>query len=417
MMKSTIWPLAFAVAIVGCGSGSKNPPNPGGDPGAGGQGGGDGTGGGGPIGGGPDPGDGDPSACSRLGEEQRLSAGGGAARMPNIVHNDGEYFVVWSDERTGNGDIYGAKLDADGKKLSEVAIVEGAEDSRAPWIARLGDGYLLTWFDKTPIGGDVKSVVLDANGRPDGTPAMLAPTMSDNPRPTAVSAFGGVAVAWSDKQGSSPTASVAWVNSSGQLARPAVSLGVSTASADLPGLAAGDDMLAAFYTDTRDGNGNIRVTIFNDQLQAQSDTAVREATNDAYNVRATWDAGRFFAAWEDLRNPDSEQLYVSRVSPDGSASEPAVLPESGSGANWPSLAATPSGVAIAYYQFRSGPPQIFISFIDKENQFIRPDLQISQTTGRARFPSIASDGQALGVAWEDTRTGTQQVYFARARCP
>jgi hypothetical protein len=43
---------------------------------------------------------------------------------------------------------------------------------------------------------------------------------------------------------------------------------------------------------------------------------------------------------------------------------------------------------------------------------------VSQSTGKARFPSIAFLPQSgeLGIAWNDTRDGNQEIYFARVRC-
>lgn len=411
-MKAVVWPLALAmVAALGCGSSSKTPPGPGGDPG---------NGGGPPIGGGPDGGDGDGgrSACSIINEETRLTQTGTPARLPAMIGDGSGFLVVWSDERKGNGDIYGAKIDGEGKKTSEWVLIEGAENSMAPSLARLGSGFLLAWFDKTPIGADVKTIVLGADGKATGMASLIAATSSDNPRPIVTSAFGGAALAWSDKKGTTSSASIAWLNSSGQLTIPAVSLGTMTAGVEFPAPAASEDKLAVFYSDARDGHLNLRATLFNDQLVQQQDVLVRDANDNAVNARAVWDGQQFVAAWEDLRSSESEQVDVSRLASDGKATTPAPVPETDAEANWPTLAATRQGVAIAYYQFRNGRPQIIVSYMTKGGEMVRPDLQLSQTTGKARFPSIAYDGKSLlGVAWEDSRAGHQEIYFARIECP
>lgn len=413
-MRAIVWPLAVAmVAALGCGSGSKTPPGPGGDPGGAG-----GNGGGPPVGGGPDggTGDGGTSACSLVGEELRLTQTGTPARQPSAVWDGSGFLVVWADERRGNGDIYAAKVDSEGKRTSEWVVVEGAEDSRAPSVARLPNGFLLAWFDKTPIGTDVKTIVLGSDGKPTGMASLVAATSSLNPRPIATSAFGGAAVAWSDNKGTHPSASVAWLNGSGQLSIPSVSLGTMTAGVEFPAPAASDDKLVVFYTDSRDGKVNIRATLFNDQLSPQQDVVVRDAANNAVNSRATWNGEQFVAAWEDLRS-EMEEVFASRLSPDGTASTPVAVPEPSQESNWPALAATREGTAIAYYQRRGGGPfQIFVSFMDKRGELVRPDLQVSN--GRARFPTIAHDGNSLlGVAWEDARAGHQEIYFARVHCP
>lgn len=347
-----------------------------------------------------------------------MSQSSAAARGPAAAWDGSGFLIVWSDERKGNGDLYATKIGADGKKSSEWVLVEGAEDSKSPAIVKLSTGFLVAWFDATPIGADVKTIVLGADGKATGMPTMLSPTTSKNPRPIATSAFGGAAVAWSDMKGSIPSAQVAWLNSSGQLTIPAVTLGTATGGAEFPAVAASDDMLAVFYSDGRDGNHNIRATLFNDQLVSQKDVAVREAAGNAVNSRATWNGKEFVAAWEDLASQEAnEEVHASRLAPNGTATSPVVVPEVSEEANWPALASTPQGVAIAYYQRRGGNPfQIIVSYMDKNGELVRPDLQVSN--GRARFPAIAHDGSSLlGVAWEDTRSGTQEIYFARIQCP
>lgn len=421
-MRPFVWPLAIGMMVMlGCGGGSKNPPNPGNDPGAGGSG-GSGAGGGGPIGGGPDGGgepDGGPTTttCSLVGQETRITATGAPARMPVVAWDGSGFLVVWSDERQGNGDIYAAKVDSNGVKASEWVIVEGSEQSRSPTIARVGDGFILAWFETTPIGSDVKMMALDSGGKPSGMASLLAASTSDNPRPMAASAFNGAAIAWSDRKGTVPSASVALVSGTAQLLVPAVSLGNGMAASELPSPAGGDGTLAVFYSDGRDGHANIRASLFNEQLVLQQDVVVRDASNDAFNVRATWDGEQFVAAWEDTRVEGREQIYLSRLSPNGTASNSVIVPDSDADGSWPALARTKFGVAIAYYQFRGGPPQIYVSFMNRSGEFVRPDVQVSQTTGRARFPSIAYDGNStLGIVWEDTRAGHQEVFFARVQC-
>lgn len=415
-MKFNVLPLALGTLMLfGCGSGSSTPPGPTGDPGPSGGG---GSGGAGPIGGGPDGGEDLEAVCGTVGGESLLSPSGSVARMPAIVADKDGFLVVWSDRRSGNGDLYGAKVDKAGKKSSEWVLVEGSEDSTAPSVAKVGSGYLLTWYDVTPVGADVKAMVLGADGKATGMAAMIAPTTTENPRPLVASAMGGAAVVWSDKKGASPTASVAWLNSSGQLTIPAVTLGTPTDGAQFPSVAASDDRIAVFYSDGRDGHLNIRATLFNDKLTSQTDVVVRDASNDAVNSRAIWDGEEFVAAWEDLRSDESEQVFASTVSESGTASAPVGVPEANEESNWPALASTPGGVAIAYYQFRKGTPQIMMAYMAKSGSFVRPDVQVSQTTGKARFPAVASDGgSTLGVVWEDSRSGHQEVYFARVTCP
>jgi hypothetical protein len=115
------------------------------------------------------------------------------------------------------------------------------------------------------------------------------------------------------------------------------------------------------------------------------------------------DGERFVVAWEDLRS-GVEQVYAAWM--DSGGAEQASIPSSGGSANWPSVAWTGTHAAIAYYQFRDGPPSIFLALVG-------PDLKrvadVEVTPGlTARFPSVAWSGTRLAVAYA-IKDGNVQV--------
>lgn len=67
---------------------------------------------------------------------------------PDVAWSGSEYLVVWSDQRSGNYDIYGARV-SDGKVLdaSGILISNATADQKAPRILHTGDAYLVTWED------------------------------------------------------------------------------------------------------------------------------------------------------------------------------------------------------------------------------------------------------------------------------
>lgn len=87
-------------------------------------------------------------------------------------------------------------------------------------------------------------------------------------------------------------------------------------------------------------------------------------------------------------------------------------------ANWSHQAWTGSSAGIVYYQFRSGRPQIFLTFIDPTGARIggAADSQVSDTPAQARFPDVQWNGSTFGVLWIDTRDGSPQLYFNNASC-
>src|SRR5262245_52651201 len=111
--------VGVLACAIGCG-GDDDPANPG----TGGRGGGGSGGtGGAPAAGG----------CQVVGREVRITDAPGASDMPRMAWDGQAYTVVWSDGRTGAGDIYAVRLDGSGSKLTEEKlVVSTGAPSRAP---------------------------------------------------------------------------------------------------------------------------------------------------------------------------------------------------------------------------------------------------------------------------------------------
>jgi hypothetical protein len=418
-----LWRLSAAAiaALSACSSGSTGDstiivPN-GGSAGQGGtssSGGGAGQGGGGTTSNGP------PSPCQLLGDEVRITEAPGASSTPSIVWTGTGYLVAWSDQRSGAGDIYTAALSPEGVKLApETAIASTPAEDRSASLASIAGAYLAGWSEQAVPGFSVMTRQLASQGAPEGQASAAATSTGMEARPLLSTAFGAFALTWIDAPGGISAAMVARLSLTGQITRPPepVKLG-GTAATSFPASASNDTMLAAAYSDGRDGHLNLRVSLLDASLVASHDVLVRDAPLDALNPSVIWNGSTFGVAWEDLRDND-EQVYLSRVHPDGTVDAAIAVPEPNTGsANWPKLATDGSSTVVTYYQFRDGSPQIFLSVIGPDGVKKGGDLQVSRgSTGKARFASVARGSGEYAVVWDDTRFGDSEVMFARVACP
>ncbi|TKJ32237.1 hypothetical protein CEE39_05955 [bacterium (candidate division B38) B3_B38] len=94
-------------------------------------------------------------------------------REPRVAYNstDNTYLVVWEDERNGNYQIYGQRVNADGSLLGSNIQIRGVtNDSRYPDVAYNSsyNKWLVVWqeFYATPYPGDwdVKSMGIASDG-------------------------------------------------------------------------------------------------------------------------------------------------------------------------------------------------------------------------------------------------------------
>ncbi len=128
----------------------------------------------------------------------------------------------------------------------------------------------------------------------------------------------------------------------------------------------------------------------------------------------------YLSAWED-ENPDDNEILMALTDRNGNPIAQGEVEEPGTGdANWPHMAENGGYAGVVYYQWRDSNPQIFVTFIDGAGKRVfADDLQVSSTPSGswARFPDVAWDGTHFGVAWVDTRDGSDQLYFAQVSCP
>ncbi len=123
-----------------------------------------------------------------------------------------------------------------------------------------------------------------------------------------------------------------------------------------------------------------------------------EAT--ATNKSAATQAGTFHVAWEDVRQGDgNEKVLLASVGASGKIDPATVVPDAPGSANWPAIVANPDGIAVAYYQFRSGPPGVFVSSFGADKTRRADDLQVSAEGEAARFPAMTTTGEKLAVAY------------------
>jgi len=124
-----------------------------------------------------------------------VSTGSHSEEEPAIASGGAGSFIVWQDDRSGEGDIYGARLSQGGVVLDEdgVPITTVPAVQETPSVAHDGQRYLVAWSGGDISGARVSNagVVLD----PAGIAISTAPNDQDRP---VVSANGVFLVVWRD---------------------------------------------------------------------------------------------------------------------------------------------------------------------------------------------------------------------------
>jgi hypothetical protein len=258
----------------------------------------------------------------------------------------------------------------------------------------------VAYQDTTPDGAGLCAVRVGADGVPLGSAFSLVKPGGGAPRPEVTAAIGGDVVAWMN----GTTANLGLVD--GHSVRNPLAL----TEASSPALAPAPGGLAATWT----AAGEVLFARTAPPFDSLSAPVIVDATKTANAPRVVAMGNAFGIVWEDSRRGEgNEDIEFVTVDPDGKhTSAHAIAGDLGS-ANCPDIAWTGTHAAVAYYQFRDGPPAVYLTLVTPHGDHGLVDLQVSEH-GAARYPHVAAGDGVLAVAYAQ-RKGPVRVGFVSCR--
>lgn len=340
-------------------------------------------------------GSGQSMACAVAAEG--LAVSNGLGTTPSLLWDGKDYVIAYTSRGKDEGDIIVARLDKTGARISESVIEDGPAVSTLPVLVKNGAGFFTVWQNQAGTGSVVRGRYLDASGKPSGPAFDIAQSTAAEARPTAAMTPAGIAVAWADGQ----KTALGLVEGQTTTSTSEVAAGL------FPSLAAEGDRAGIAFS-----QGSLLQFAKIESGKSSAPTPVREGGGEVLISKLRYGAGGFTVAWEDLRSGE-EDIFVSRIDDAGNVFPETRVPSEPGSANWPDIAFTDNHIAVAYYQFRDGPPGIYLAMLTPSLERVSVDLLVSGDRP-SRFPSIGWTGQELGIAYAEKDGG---VYFARVACP
>ena len=360
------------------------------------------------------------SACALAGPVTKLPFAVGSEAFALAWDTD-HYVVAYVDPATGDGDIDVARLGVDGTLLGPpLAVQPTAATSDLPDLIETDDGFLVVWQEGS-AGTAVFAHALDRDAAPRGTGVTIAATQSNQSRPVLAHAPGGqIAVSWMDTFEGRAGVQVALIDP----ATLAVTGPLRVAEEDTdgwPSVAGDDQALGMAWSDEPADSYDVRFArIDTATLSASPPVSLRGAApNSGLLPRLIRTSFGFLAAWEDMRSADNE-IQMALVDQEGHKIGGGLVEEPDTGdANWPNMAWTGASAGVVYYQYRTGRPQIFMSFVDATGARVGGlhDLQVSDgAAGWSKYPDVVWTGARFGVMYVDTRDGAPDLWLQSVAC-
>jgi len=337
-----------------------------------------------------------------------ISTGLNDQRAPAVSYDGTDFLVVWQDARSGNSDIYCARVDSDGGVLDPqgIAISAGSDYQQCPAVAFDGTNFLVVWEDDRGGYHDIFGCRVTPAG------AVLEPlgfaisTGSFHQRLPAVSHCGeDFLVVWEDERsgygiyGSRVTPAGAVLDPQG------IAISVGANGQQLPAVSYDGTNSLVVWSDVRGGDWSIygsRVTPAGAVLDPQG-IAISTGIDEQRSPAISSDGTNFFVLWSDSRGDDWD-IYGCRLTPGGTVLEPQGIVIS-TGVNeqcLPAISSDGTNFLVVWSDSRGDGTDVYGCRVTPSGTVLDPqDIVIATAAGDQRSPAVSFDGTNFLVVWDN----------------
>jgi hypothetical protein len=365
---------------------------------------------------------------------------------PAVAFDGTNYLVVWQDNRSGNYDIYGARVTPagvvlDGGPSGGIAISTAANAQCSTAVAFDGTNYLVVWQDYRSGNYDIygarvtpSGVVLDGGS---GGGFAISSLLHDQCKPAVT--FGGAnyLVVWQDLRNGDNDIYGARVTPAGVVLDGGSGGGFAISSAAYaqvePAVTFDNTNYLVVWQDYRNGS---RYDIYGARVNQAGvvldgsggyDGILISSAVYSTHPAVTSDGTNSLVVWEDYRNGYFFDIYGARVTPagvvlDGGPSVGIAISTAYQGQEQPKLAFGGANYLAVWTDDRYGdqsgdfPWRIFCARVGSSDGHIQDPngIRISFWVNLQRNPAVAFDGTNYLVVWEDFRSGhNYEIYGSR----
>ncbi|MCX6842733.1 MAG: hypothetical protein NTX53_10670, partial [candidate division WOR-3 bacterium] len=345
---------------------------------------------------------------------------------PAIAFDGTDFLVVWTDERSGSSDVYGARVTPQGAVLdsSGIAISPMAGNQYFPSLVFVGTNFLVVWSDGRAGNSDIYGARVTPQGAvldPDGF--VISQAAYEQRSPALGFDGANFLVVWEDSRSTGPDESDIYgarVTPQGTVLDPdGFVISDDTNYQHSPAL--GFDG-ANFLVAWEDSRGGYDWAIYGARVTPQGTVLDPDGfviSEEAYFQQSPalgFDGANFLVAWEDARGGVDWDVYGARITPQGVVLDPdgLVILQAAYGQDTPTLGFDGANFLVAWADGRGGSSDIYGARVTPQGTVLDPSgLAVSQTVYWQWSPAVGFDGTNFLVAWTDERSGSSDIYGAR----
>jgi hypothetical protein len=311
---------------------------------------------------------------------ENLSNTNGSSTDPQITATGNNAYIVWSDNTTGNGDIYFKSSTDNGTSFSFPKNLSTNLDGPAlfPQVEAIGNNVYVVWQDETPDKGRIRFRASNDNGNDFSITRVLSQENEVNANSPQLSVSErAIYVVWEDNSRSGNNSSKNF------------------------------DLLFRVGIDGGSTFTNTKILTKN--------------PGDSFDPRTATSGENMYAVWEDNTAGDDTSLnwevrFRGVLYNGENTTDTKILSENiGEVADFPQIATSESNLYVVWSDLfiRTYPGifDIFFTFSKDEGRNFSQAVNLSSNQGSSVLPRIAASEDHAYIVWSDTTTGNGDIYF------
>jgi hypothetical protein len=255
------------------------------------------------------------SAGNKIGLDVQVTTLGNPAQYPDLVWTGSEYGVAWRDSRDGNDEIYFARLDDAGAKIGgDVRVTSDTGQSDGPRLVWAGGEYGIAWADDRDGNEEIYFARLDGAGTKLTADIRVTSDAAVSQTPDLAWTGTEYGLVWRDRRDGNGEIYFALLTAAGAQVGSDVRITNAAGNSGLPRVQWTGGVYGVTWRDRRDGNNEIYFAHLDGLgLKIGSDLRVTTDAADSDEPAMIWTGSAFGIVWADDRDGD-EEIYFSRVS-------------------------------------------------------------------------------------------------------
>ena len=365
-----------------------------------------------------------------------LSSNIGNSGFPKISIIEEKIYVIWTDNTTGNGDVYFKRSMNNGGTFGGTEnLSNNTGASLSPHIAASGNNVYVIWTDNTTGNGDVYFKRSMNNGGTFGGTENLSNNTGASLSPHIAASGNNVYVIWTDNTTGNGDVYFKRSMNNGGTFGGTENLSNNTGASLSPHIAASGNNVYVIWTDNTTGNGDVyfKASLENgNKFKGKKILAKNLGNSLQPQMAVSQDGNLIFGVWKDntkydppenATSPNFDLLFRTSSNQGANFTDRNVIGKNvGDFADFSQIAipAKTRDVAVVWsdvYKYRQpATSDIFFQAIIGNGTTLAEPINLSNNEGNSTMPSIAfSADRMANVVWSDSTTGNGDVYFIRVK--